>query len=446
MDLKTIFHIRPYCRTSELYELKRQIHSEFFFLYSGTTQLQLSPNTLERMQQVACDSQAVMLYSDYYTQQENKRFTHPTINYQKGSLRDDFDFGPLWLIRTSAFLQAIDNLSTDYQYAALYALRLHLSRQGEIIHLPEYLYTIEDADSRKSGEKQFDYVNPKNREVQLEMEAACTEHLKAIGGWLPPVFQDIDLNKGTFPVEASIIIPVRNRAKTIADAIRSALQQQTDFPYNIIVVDNHSNDGTTEIIHNLLKEHPQVVHLYPTSTLLGIGGCWNEAIQSPHCGRFAVQLDSDDLYNTPHTLQTIIDNFYQQQCAMLIGSYQMVNFALEEIPPGLIDHREWTPDNGRNNALRINGLGAPRAFYTPLIRTIKFPNVSYGEDYAVGLAISRHYRIGRIYQPLYLCRRWDGNSDASLEINKLNTYNTYKDTLRSIELSARMKEIKQYGK
>lgn len=446
MHLDPILHIHPYCQTSELNDLKKQIQSEYFFLYTGNTQLQLSPYALERMQQAAHDSKAVMLYCDYYIQQGEKNSVHPTINYQKGSLRDDFDFGPLWLIHTPSFIKAVDNLHTDYRYAALYALRLQLSRLGDIIRLPEYLYTVREKDTRKSGEKQFDYVNPKNREVQIEMETACTEHLKAVGGWLKPEFQDINLHEGSFPVEASVVIPVRNRVKTISDAIHSALQQQTDFPYNIIVVDNHSNDGTTEILHALTERHPQIIHLQPVSTLLGIGGCWNEAVQSAYCGRFAIQLDSDDLYNTPHTLQTIVDNFYRQQCAMLIGSYQMVNFALEEIPPGLIDHREWTPENGRNNALRINGLGAPRAFYTPLIRTIRFPNVSYGEDYAVGLAISRHYRIGRIYQPLYLCRRWDGNSDAALEIDRLNTYNFYKDTLRSMELSARMEKIKQHGK
>ncbi len=446
MDLIPILHIRPYCRTAELRNLREQIKSEYFCLYSGSTPLQLSPYALERMQQVATDSQASMLYCDYYTIQQGESHIHPTINYQQGSLRDDFDFGPLWMIHTTVFLQALEKMTSDYRYAALYALRLLLSRLGKIVHLPEFLYTVQEDDLRKSGEKQFDYVNPKNREVQIEMEAVCTEHLKEINGWLQPTFREIDLHEGTFPVEASVIIPVRNRAKTISDAIHSALQQQASFHYNIIVVDNHSNDGTTEIIQGLAQQHPLVVHLQPASTVLGIGGCWNEAIHSPYCGRFAIQLDSDDLYNTPHTLQTIVDNFYQQRCAMLVGSYQMVNFALEEIPPGIIDHREWTPDNGRNNALRINGLGAPRAFYTPLIRTIKFPNVSYGEDYAVGLAISRHYRIGRIYEPLYLCRRWDGNSDAALEINKLNTYNTYKDTLRSLELSARIKEIQQHGK
>ena len=446
MDLYPILHIHPICRTSELSDLKKQIHTEYFFLHTGTTHIQFSPFALERMLQVAHDSQAVMLYSNYYTQQGEKSFAHPTINYQQGSLRDDFDFGPLWIIHTSTFIQAVDNLHTKYRYAALYALRLQLSRLGKIIHLPEYLYSVQEEDYRKSGEKQFDYVNPKNRDVQIEMETACTEHLKAIGGWLEPVFQNIDLGEGIFPVEASVIIPVRNRVKTISDAVHSALKQQTDFSYNIIVVDNYSNDGTTEVLYDLSNQYPQVVHLQPASTLLGIGGCWNEAIQSAHCGRFAIQLDSDDLYNTPHTLQTIVNNFYQQQCPMLIGSYQMVNFALEEIPPGIIDHCEWTAENGRNNALRINGLGAPRAFYTPLIRTIKSPNVSYGEDYAVELAISRHYQIGRIYQPLYLCRRWEGNSDAALEINKLNTYNSYKDTLRSLELSARMEEIKRHGK
>lgn len=235
-----------------------------------------------------------------------------------------------------------------------------------------------------------------------------------------------------------MIIPVKNRVKTIDDAIRSVLGQETGFRYNIIVVDNHSDDGTTELLQQLSAQHPELIHYIPPRHDLGIGGCWNEAVMHPSCGKFAVQLDSDDLYIDSRVLETIVRNFYAQNCAMLVGSYRMVNFKLEEIPPGIIDHREWTPENGHNNALRINGLGAPRAFYTPVIRELKFPNVSYGEDYAVGLAISGEYRIGRIYEPLYLCRRWDENSDASLDIQRLNTYNSYKDKLRTLEIAKRI--------
>ena len=162
-----------------------------------------------------------------------------------------------------------------------------------------------------------------------------------------------------------------------------------------------------------------------------------------HCGRFAIQLDSDDLYINHHVLQRIVDTFHEHQCAMVIGSYKMVNFKLEEIPPGIIDHKEWTPDNGRNNALRVNGLGAPRAFYTPLLRQIRIPNVSYGEDYATALAISREYRI---YEPLYLCRRWEGNSDADLNIQRVNANNYYKDKIRMIEILARQQKIENEEK
>ena len=359
------------------------------------------------------------------------------ISYQEGSLRDDFDFGAVWAVNAQAFRQAVEEMDATYRYAALYDLRLRLSRKGEILRLPEYLYTVEETDARASGERQFDYVDPRNREVQQEMEAVCTAHLKAIGGWLPPTFRDIDLQEGEFPVEASVVIPVKNRARTIADAVHSALSQETDFPFNILVVDNYSTDGTTEILQKLAKEHPTVVLLHPKNPMAGIGGCWNTAIDSPQCGRFAVQLDSDDLYASPQTLQTIVDEMYKQQCAMLAGSYRMVDFQLQEIAPGVVDHREWTDTNGRNNALRINGFGAPRAFFTPVIRKVHFPNVSYGEDYAVGLAISRHYRVGRIYTPVYLCRRWEGNSDANLNIEQVNRNNYYKDRIRTIELRAR---------
>lgn len=432
-----IISIISYPGTIFLRNIVNQVDADYFLL-STAPAIQLAPYAVERMIQVARMSQAVLVYSDYYRTRSEKCIPNPTIDYQTGSLRDDFDFGPLVLYKTQAFQEAIRQTDTDYQYAALYSLRLKLSTLGQLLHLPEYLYTMEEADSRLSGEKQFDYVNPRNREVQIEMEKACTAHLKAIGAWLPPAFKTATFDSHPFPVEASVIIPVKNRAKTIADAIESALTQTTQFPYNIIVVDNHSTDGTSTILQHLAQAHPSLIHYIPDSRELGIGGCWTAAIMHPQCGKFAIQLDSDDLYNGPNVLQTIVDQFYKENCVMVIGSYQMVNFKLEEIPPGIIDHREWTPDNGHNNALRINGLGAPRAFYTPLLRTLRFPNVSYGEDYAVALAVCRDYRIGRIYTPLYLCRRWEENSDTNLDPLKLNTYNFYKDKIRTLELQSRM--------
>ncbi|MBQ8270964.1 MAG: DUF4922 domain-containing protein [Bacteroidaceae bacterium] len=381
-------------------------------------------------------STASMGYADYHKIVDGEKFEAPAIDYQQGSLRNDFDFGSVLLFRTAALKSYLAGQPEEYVYAGLYQLRLALSRAGELYHYKEILYAEPEEDRRKSGEKQFDYVNPAQRDVQVEMECVCTHHLKAIGAFLPACKYDgIDLSQGTFPVEASVIIPVLNRASTIADAIASVLEQQTSFPFNVIVVDNHSTDGTSGIIDKF--GDGRVVHLVPERCDLGIGGCWNEAVNNPLCGRFAVQLDSDDLYSSPDTLQHIVDEFYNQQCAMLVGTYRICDFELNTLPPGIIDHREWTEENGRNNALRINGLGAPRAFYTPVIREVGFPNVSYGEDYAVGLQISRRYRIGRIYDVLYLCRRWGGNSDAALSHAKVNAHNAYKDSLRTAEVIAR---------
>ena len=321
----------------------------------------------------------------------------------------------------------------------MYDLRLFLSREGHLFHLNEYLYTEEERDLRASGEKQFDYVNPRNREVQIEMEQACTDHLRMVNALVDTsLCHDVDFAEQEFDVEASVIIPVFNREKTIKDAVESALSQKASFKYNVIVVDNHSTDGTSEILSSLLSSHGDTLHvIVPERTDLGIGGCWNEAIQSAFCGRFAVQLDSDDLYSSPKTLQTVVDAFHEQKAAMVIGSYRMCDFELNTLPPGLIDHQEWTDENGPNNALRINGLGAPRAFFTPLLRQVGFPNTSYGEDYALGLMFSRRYRIGRIFSELYLCRRWGGNSDAALSVEKVNANNLYKDRLRTMELHAR---------
>jgi len=414
-----------------------QINTHYALLYHHSSPLQLNAYAIERMLQVIDDTGAGMLYADRYKIKDGVMQPHPVINYQEGSLRDDFDFGSLLLFRSSTLKEAVGEMDVDYQAAALYDLRLKISKRKPLFHLPEFLYSEQETDFRKSGEKIFDYVDPKNRQVQIEMEQACTQYLKDIGAWLKPEFTPVKFSDETFPVEATVVIPVRNREKTIEAAVNSALMQETDFPMNVIVVDNHSTDRTTEILPKITSQDRRLIHLIPNRNDLGIGGCWNEAIMHPQCGKFAIQLDSDDLYIDKSVIRTIVAAFYEQNCAMLVGTYKMVNFTLEEIPPGIIDHREWTPDNGRNNALRINGLGAPRAFYTPVLREIKLPNTSYGEDYAIGLAISRNYRIGRIYQPLYLCRRWDENSDASLDVNKMNAHNIYKDRIRTIELLAR---------
>ena len=416
------------------------LSSGYTLIFTHPRKIQPGAYALERMLRVIEDTGAGMLYADCYKIKEGQRRPHPLIDYTEGSLRDDFDFGSVLLYRTSALKDAIARMDVDYRYAALYDLRLKISEKHKLFHLPEFLYTESETDNRRSGEKQFDYVDPKNREVQIEMEQACTCHLKATGGWLKPEFEKVRFTEEKFPVEASVVIPVRNREKTIEEAVISALSQETDFTFNVIVVDNHSTDATTSILARLAASDPRLIHIIPQRDDMGIGGCWNEALMHPLCGKFAIQLDSDDLYANNRVLSKIAGAFYEQQCAMVVGTYQMVDFNLNPIPPGIIDHREWTPENGRNNALRINGLGAPRAFYTPVLRKIKLPDTSYGEDYAVGLAISRDYQIGRIYEPLYLCRRWEDNSDAALDIDRTNRYNQYKDRIRTIELSARIKK------
>ena len=408
--------------------------------------LQLGYYALTRLLTIAEDSNALMLYADHHIALPSGSGEGVLIDCQLGSVRDDFQMGSLLLIRTSALKDYIAQAKeVNYRFAALYDFRLFVSRTMLPVHVDEFLYTEVEQDTRLSGQKQFDYVDPRNRDRQIEMEQACTNHLKAIGAYLAPeTFQDIDFSEGEFAVEASVIIPVRNRERTIEDAIRSALTQETSFPFNVIVIDNHSTDGTTEKIKQIGKSLPQggdggghLIHIIPERNDLGIGGCWNTAVHHPQVGRFVVQLDSDDLYSSPNTLQEMVDAFREQQAAMVIGSYRMCDFQLNTLPPGLIDHKEWTPDNGRNNALRINGLGAPRAFYTPVLRELQIPNTSYGEDYALGLMISRRYHIGRIYHEVYLCRRWEGNSDAALSQEKINKNNTYKDHLRTLEILAR---------
>ncbi|WP_300794412.1 DUF4922 domain-containing protein [uncultured Bacteroides sp.] len=412
--------------------------TDFVLLYTKPYPLNLGYKAIERMADYLTPECAGMAYADHYIMKEGVCAPHPVIDYQEGSVRDDFDFGSLIMFRTDVLRRAAESLKTqkEYYYSGLYALRLAVSRIARIVHIREFLYTEVENDLRKSGEKQFDYVDPRNHNVQIEREEAFTFHLRKIGAYLPQRTRLIDTEKGDFSCEASVIIPVRNRVKTIDDAIKSVLEQETDFKFNVIIIDNHSTDGTTECIDRY-KDNEKVVHIVPERTDLGIGGCWNMGIDHPACGRYAVQLDSDDLYSSPKTLQAIVDKFRTEKCAMVIGSYRMTNFSLDTLPPGVIDHKEWTDGNGHNNALRINGLGAPRAFYTPLLREIRVPNTSYGEDYALGLAFSRNYKIGRIYNVVYLCRRWEGNSDAALSIEKINLNNSYKDSLRTLEINMR---------
>lgn len=430
--------------TVTLREIAEAVQAKFVLVYTKDLPLEMGMFALDRILAVAEDTGADMLYADHYELMKNDdgsvvRRRHPLIDCQKGALRNDFDFGSVLVFRTTSFRRAVRAMETDYQWAALYDLRL---RMKNIVHVNEYLYTEIETDNRKSGEKQFDYVDPRNRAVQIEMEQVCTDHLKRIGAWLEPKFKDPDLREfgeNEFPVKASVVIPVFNRVKTVKDAVESALAQECDFPFNVIVVDNHSTDGTTELLEEYASKDARLVHVVPSKYDLGIGGCWNLAVHHEKCGEYAVQLDSDDVYSGPDTLSKIVDAFNEQKCAMVVGTYQMTDFNMNPIPPGVIDHREWTEDNGRNNALRINGLGAPRAFWVPLLRTINLPNTSYGEDYALGLRISREYRIGRIYDVLYCCRRWDGNSDAALDIEKVNANNLYKDRIRTWELEARIR-------
>ena len=361
---------------------------------------------IERFLTAAQNTFAGLVYSGFYEQEGIKLIPHPLIDYQPGSIRDDFDFGSFVMIKKDAMMKAVKSVKNNAKYSGFYSVRLSISRQNSIFRLPEFLYTVEKENRREAGEKQFNYVDPRNREVQIEMERSATEHLKKLNAFLSPGNKKLNPGSLKFEYEASVIIPVKNREKTISESVASVLGQKTSFKFNLLVVDNHSTDETTKILDDLSKRDKRVIHIIPERRDLQIGGCWNEAIFHNLCGKFAIQLDSDDLYKDQTTLQKIVDKFYEERCGMVIGSYRLTDFNLNEIPPGIVDHREWSEDNGRNNALRINGLGAPRAFFTTLIRDIKFPNVSYGEDYSVVLAISRQYKIGRIYEPIYICRRW----------------------------------------
>ncbi len=436
-----VLHVPALTASATIQQLAKYQDSDYSLLYTKYTTLELGYFALERMIKIGNDTKAGLLYADHYQIVGDDKKNAPVIDYQKGSLRDDFNFGSVLLFNTKALVESAHRMKADYTAAGLYDLRLKLSQKYSIEHINEYLYSEVEKDTRKSGEKIFDYVDPKNRGIQIEMEKACTEHLKEIGGYLKPEFTHIEFDADEFEYKASVLIPVRNRIKTVKDAIASVLKQKTNFNFNLLIIDNHSTDGTTEAIQSFDDE--RIIHIIPERKDLGIGGCWNVGVHHPKCGKFTVQLDSDDVYSDENTLQTIVDAFYEQNCAMVVGTYMMTDFNMNQIAPGIIDHKEWTPENGRNNALRINGLGAPRAFYTPVLREVKVPNTSYGEDYALGLNFSRNYQIGRIYDVLYLCRRWEDNSDASLDVVKMNAHNTYKDRIRTWELEARINLNKQ---
>lgn len=434
------FDIPMRCPSSRIREAAKEAEGEFTLIYTRPTQLSWVQQGQERLLQIARDTGAAMIYADHF----DGDAPSPVIDCQKGALRDDFDFGGVQVYRTSVLKQAAAAMTEDYQYAGMYDLRLRVSELGPLVHVPELLYYEIETDRRSSGEKLFDYVDPRNRAVQIEMEQACTEHLKRIGGWLAPEFRQVDLGGGDFEFEASVVIPCRNRVRTIGDAIRSALGQKTSFPYNVIVVDDNSTDGTIDVIKSFASD-PKLIYIAQDKSYHAIGGNWNAALHHPCCGRFALQLDSDDVYAHDGVVQMFVEAFREQQCAMVVGTYRITDFEMNEIPPGVIDHREWTLENGRNNALRVNGLGAPRGFWTPLLREINFPVTKYGEDYAVGLRISREYRIGRIYDVMYNCRRWGGNSDSQLDVEAVNRNNLYKDRIRTWELQARIEMNKAKG-
>jgi hypothetical protein len=415
-----------------------------YFLYLVSGQVRFNESELNRLLFVAEDAGAAWVYADYAEMDEQGICTHPLSRYQSGSIRDDFDFGPLILIDTSAARDAIKKYGEIplCRWAGLYDLRLKISTDRELFYLPECLSVVQKKDAepvKQTDPDHFGYVDPNNSDYQAEMEEVATCHLKRIGAWLAPEFLDVPLADDSFPVEASIVTPVRNRARTIADAVQSAVEQKTDFPFNVLVVDNHSTDGTTEILREMASKNPLLKIIIPERKDLSIGGCWNEAIFSNLCGRYAVQLDSDDLYQNQNVLQRLVRFLRTENCALVVGSYTVVDADLHRIHPGLVDHPEWSDANGRNNLLRVNGIGAPRAFDTHLLRLIGFPNVGYGEDYAIALHFSREYRVGRIYESLYYCRRWEQNSDAALTPEKKNLYNEYKDRLRTIEIKARQR-------
>lgn len=416
---------------------------QFVLIKLDDRELELDPHCVQRLTELASDVDSTLTYCYFRDRLPDGTVTdHPVIDYQPGSVRDDFDFGPLVLLNAADVLAASEDMNEESALldGGWYALRLRVTMGKMIAMIPEYLYTASKVDLRASGKKQHDYVDPRNRDYQRQMEETLTQHLREIDAAVDTSKrEEVDYDSEDFPVEASVIIPVRNRVRTIGQAVDSALRQKTSFPMNVIVVDNDSTDGTRELLESI--DDPRLVVIKVSAEeRLGIGGCWNRAILDPQCGRFAIQLDSDDLYNSPDVVATIVEKFRSANYAMVIGSYTLVNSECETIPPGLISHDEWTDENGPNNALRINGLGAPRAFFTPVARRFLFPNVSYGEDYAMALRITRDYALGRIFTPLYLCRRWEGNSDAALSQEKINANNIYKDCVRSFELMARVRQ------
>ena len=416
------------------------IRTKYLFLLPGIQQISIEPKALERILGKAESTKAGLVYSDFYGENEHGKTLHPLNDYQLGSVRDDFDFGAMILFSVAAIRKAMKKYGfiPDLESAGLYDLRLKVSVDHSVYHLQEPLYSVIRTDKPSGSEKIFTYVDPRNEAVQKEMETVFTDYLRKTGAYLPPHhLRKVEQTSKSFPVEASVVIPVRNRKETIAEAVKSGLSQETVFPFNVVVVDNHSTDGTTLVLSDLARQYSSLKLIVPKRTDLGIGGCWNEALQHEACGRYAVQLDSDDLYSNARALQKMVDMLRQGNYAMVIGSYTLVDSRLGEIPPGVIDHREWTDENGHNNALRINGLGAPRAFNTGLMRDIGFLNVSYGEDYAAALRICREYRIGRIYESLYLCRRWSGNTDAALSIEEANRNDAFKDKIRTVEILAR---------
>ncbi|HXX62704.1 MAG TPA: glycosyltransferase family A protein [Bacteroidota bacterium] len=421
--------------------MARRTKTPYALLILQGGELEWGQLALERFVEVARETGSAMVYSDYRERRAQEVLEHPTCEYQEGSIRDDFDFGPVIFMKSVALKAAAREVGA-YEHAGFYSLRLGLSRRGGIFRIGEFLTCIRQTGPEREGEKQFSYLDRRNRRIQGELEEAATRHLKKTGAYLRGGRRAVDLLEGEFAAMASVVIPVRNRARTIREAVSSALRQQTDFPYNVLVVDNHSSDGTTDILRMTSDRDSRVVHIIPERTDLGIGGCWNEALQHPQCGRFAVQLDSDDLYESETALARVIEKFLQEKCAMVVGSYRLTDLEKREIPPGVIDHREWTAENGANNALRVNGFGAPRAFFTPVIRRVRFPNVSYGEDYAVGLAIAREFRVGRIFEPIYICRRWEGNTDAGHDLARENAHNSFKDKIRTIEIRARRRKNK----
>jgi len=423
--------------TATMQAIARHAAADYTLLYIKADVLQVGYRSLQRMVQVADDTASALVYADHYTIREGERVAAPVIDYQLGSLRDDFDFGSLLLFNTSLLREAACEMTVSYVAAGLYDLRLRLSRKGAVTHIPEVLYTDVASDLRNSGERVFDYCDINNVAAQREMEQACTDHLKAVGGYLAPDdYEPLDLQAGTFPVEATVVIPVLNRAGVIADAIGSALGQQCDFTFNVMVVDNHSTDGTSEVIDSICDE--RLIHLVPQRDDLGIGGCWNMAAHDSRCGRFLIGLDSDDLFACPDALATMIGQFYHDQAALVCGTYRLVDEHLRQIPPGVIDHHEWTADNGRNNALHVNGFGGPRAFFTPVYRQLDMPNTCYGEDYAMCLRVSRRYHVGRVWKVMTLGRRWNDNTDADLDVYRENANNLYKDRVRTWELQARI--------